>query len=116
MSKDPISNTPSPECYILTNSKKSVNYEKIFQSVKNIITCQNKIALSLEYATMDFEKGLHVGFLNVFENVSLIGCLFHFRQALHRYAAKVGLKRKKHKDETLKVIQGLGNFVRITIL
>ena len=66
------SNHKYPECFTLTNSKRAINYEKIFQSVKNILTGQNKLNLKLKSATMDFEKDLHNGFLNIFEEIKEI--------------------------------------------
>jgi len=49
---------------------------------------------SLEYATVDFEEGLMKAISSVFPEVRLIGCLFHFKQAIWRTASNMGLKSK----------------------
>ena len=43
-----------------------------------------KIITPLASITTDFEEGLIESILNTFEKIKLIGCLFHFKQALWR--------------------------------
>ena len=107
MSRDAISNTASPGCYILTNSKTATSYDKIFQSLKNILTGHSELTLKLKSATVDFERGLHKGFQSNFSDVDLVGCLFHFKQALNRYAGQIGLKKKKFKASTKNLIKNI---------
>ena len=97
MSRDAITNTASPGCYILTNSKRAISYNKIFESVKNLLSCRGQTDLKLKSATGDFERGLHKGFQQSFPGVDLVGCLFQFKQALNRYASKIGLRKNKFK-------------------
>jgi len=63
----------------------------------------------LNSATVDFELGLHKGFKKIFSNVELIDCLFHYKQTLNRKTAKLGLKNRKYKARTQKIIRKLGN-------
>ena len=105
MCRDPVTNTPSPDCYILVNSKTTNSYTKVFRGLEALLTCYNKVELKLKSATADFEQGLHLGLLNVFPKIRLIGCLFHFKQALHRRAAKLGLKKKKYMHDTQRTIE-----------
>ena len=109
MSRDAISNTASPGCYILTNSKTAISYDKIFQSLKNILTSHGELTLKLKSATVDFERGLHKGFQRNFSDVDLVGCLFHFKQALNRYAGQIGLKKKKFKTSTKNLIKNISS-------
>ena len=57
----------------------------------------------LKYCTLDFEQALHSQFSQIFLEVKIIGCFFHFSQALERYAKKVHLDMKQ--QETLDLIQ-----------
>ena len=57
---------------------------------------------------MDFEKAMHIGFTAVFPEIQLIGCLFHFKQALYRYAAKNGCTTNEEKDSTIQLIDLIG--------
>ena len=109
MCKDPMTNTASPDCFMLINSKTGNSYRKVFDSFRALLTCYDKVQLKLKSATVDFEQGLHLGFNQAFHGVRLIGCLFHFKQALHRQAAKLGLKKKRFMDSTQRTIVQLGN-------
>ena len=83
-----------PVCWILTNSKEYQCYKYCFYHFKELITRSNKYKWELKYATVDFEKGLMGSVTKVFPEVRLIGCLFHFKQALWRAAINMGLKSK----------------------
>jgi len=87
-----------PCSFILTNSKIAIHYEKIFRTIKDLVTLHDSIGIKLESCTINFERGLHLAIEKIFLNVRMIGCLFHFKQALHRFASKNKLKIKKLKN------------------
>ena len=45
----------------------------------------------LKYYTLDFEPALHSAFKEIFPSINIIGCLFHYSQALEIYAKKLHL-------------------------
>ena len=62
---------------------------------------------------MDFETAMHAAWAFVFgESCQLVGCLFHFKQALWRRAQKLGLVAKEvnggYWNETRKLIKQIG--------
>jgi len=94
-----------PCCYILSNSKMAISCEKILRSIKDFDTLHNSIQIKLNSRTLNFEKGLHIASGKVFPNIKMVGCLFHFKQALHRFACRNNLKTKKFKRRTNIVIK-----------
>jgi len=58
---------------------------------------------------LDFEAGLINGFKRVFKDSRIIGCLFHFKQALYREAQVQGLTTNDLKEETKSLISSLGS-------
>jgi len=91
-----------------SNSRIAPAYEKMFQTIRILVTNQGALNINPKTCTVGFEKGLHKGFSRVFPEVQLIGCLFHFKQALHRFAAKKGLKKAKYYQLTRRVIAATG--------
>ena len=81
-----------PVCWILTNTKDFQCYKYCLIHFKELVTRSNRLRWSLEYATVDFEEGLMKAISSVFPEVRLIGCLFHFKQAIWRTASNMGLK------------------------
>ena len=84
-----------PVCWILSNSKDYQCYKYCLGNFKELVTRSGHLKWSLKYATSDFEAGLMKSLAKVFPEVRLIGCLFHFKQALWRTAALMGLKSTK---------------------
>ena len=60
------------------------------------MTKYNSIEIKLETITVDFETALINALREIFKNIKIIGCYFHYMQALDRNARKLGFyKRKK---------------------
>ena len=63
----------------------------------------------------DFEKASTNALKYHFPNIEVKGCWFHFRQAIHRRAVKIGLKKDMEKDEYTKFMNSLGAMALIPI-
>jgi len=70
----------------LINSKEENAYFVLFRQLKDIVTDLGLYTWDLKHATIDFEEGLQIAFERVFSKVTIIGCLFHYRQALLKQA------------------------------
>ena len=83
---DSITNAKYPGAYILINSKLFQSYLLVFSAFKNILTKYNSIEIKLETITVDFETALINALREIFKNIKIIGCYFHYMQALDRNA------------------------------
>jgi len=79
MATEPNTLSISPCCYVLSNSKMALSYEKIFRSIKDFVTVHDSIQIKLNSCTLDFKKGLHLALRKVFPSIKVVGCLFHFK-------------------------------------
>lgn len=107
--RDPNTDKLFPVLFALLNSKEEEAYYLVLKHLRDIITEFNFFYWNLEYATIDFEEGLQNAFQRVFPKTNIIGCLFHYRQALYRQAQSRRLITKAKKEETEKLISELGN-------
>ena len=56
----------------------------------------------------DFEEALAAGFQHVYTNASVVGCWFHYAQAIIKLTNKIGLKEAYGSDEDVQnVVQCL---------
>ncbi|KAG1675535.1 hypothetical protein GQR58_014656 [Nymphon striatum] len=79
-----------PLCFALMSGKKSKDYKKVFQTVKQNLPTAPKVSSFV----VDFEKGLWKGLRSVFQNRIIHGCSFHFAQALYKQVQKKGLQHE----------------------
>ncbi|XP_070503123.1 uncharacterized protein [Chironomus tepperi] len=104
---------PRPIIYVLMTDRKESTYTRIFQYIKDAIFPANKCFYKPAAITADFEMALRNGVKNVWQEIEIFGCYFHFCQALHRRASSYDylLERiensEKHK-EFLMMIMRLG--------
>ena len=84
--RDPNTGFVKPAMWALLNSKELECYYHFFRTLKDIVNPNNSLNWSLSSITLDFEHALIHGFTQNFEGVRIIGCLFHFKQALWRHA------------------------------
>ena len=94
---DIITNKRIPAFFCILNSKAEILYYKVLLSVKNIISSFNNIPIKLKSVTLDFELELNKTFENVFANIKIIGCLYHYKQIILRKLKKYGLYNKNFK-------------------
>lgn len=76
-----------PVFYVLATGKTEWMYSHIF----SCISLATERKLDPAYVTCDFEKALHKAVFTHFGRARLIGCFFHFKQALRKKMAKIGI-------------------------
>ena len=97
-----------PASWILVNNKDEETYYYMFNTLKDIVGASGTLKWFLSSVTLDFEAALLQSFSQIFENTKIIGCLFHFKQALFREAQSQGLTKSEMKEGTQILIQRLG--------
>ena len=107
--RDPNTGYLKPALWALVNSKEEECYFQLFQTIKNIVSSSETLSWSLSSATLDFEKGLINAFGRVFSSTRIVGCLFHFKQALYREAQNLGLLKEELKEGAQNVIRLLSS-------
>ena len=104
---DKLTKTKIPAVYILTNNKYINSYVKIFDKVKNIITLENTINLNWKSISIDFESALIESIKKVFNNIRIVGCMFHYIKNIRLNALKFGLFTKINEVITDNLIKDL---------
>jgi hypothetical protein len=90
----------TPVWYVLTQSKNELTYKTILQLC---ITSSEGHFLPGS-VTADFEKALQAAVLLIFVGVTfIVGCLFHWKQAIRRHMIKVCKIDEKHVRRMMKV-------------
>ncbi|KAG1654739.1 hypothetical protein GQR58_024829 [Nymphon striatum] len=80
-----------PLCFVLMSGKKSMDYKKVFQTVKQHLPTAPKVSSFV----VDFEKGLWKGLRSVFENPSFLDAqetLFEWRSSFKLHSYKIRTK------------------------
>ena len=106
--RDPNTGFVKPAAWILLGSKDEETYYQMFRTLKDIAGASGTLEWTLSSATLDFEVALINSFVRVFTDTRVIGCLFHFKQALYREAQNKGLTTDDLIEETQRVISSLG--------
>ena len=106
--RDPNTGYVKPGLWALLNSKDEESYHHLFQIVKYIASSSGTNTWRLESATLDFEVAAMNAFRNQFPNARIVGCLFHFKQALYREAQRQGIVKEDMREETKVLISKLG--------
>lgn len=73
-----------PVFYILLQSKHEWAYTEAFNEVKSALRTNGQSNLNPANIHCDFEKGLMNALADQFPDARVVGCLFHFKQALLR--------------------------------
>jgi len=107
--RDPITDFIKPAMWAILNTKDEESYYQTFRIIKDIVSSSGALNWNLTSITLDFETGLFNGFQRVFPNTRIIGCLFHFKQALFREAQVLGLTTNELKSEAINLISLLGS-------
>ncbi|KAJ0392707.1 hypothetical protein P43SY_011157 [Pythium insidiosum] len=87
MAYDPPSDLYVPIFFVLAGSKDQTTYWRIL----NAIIINTKLRLGPGSVTWDFEQALIRAVLDQFPTVDIVGCLFHWKQALRRKMIDIGL-------------------------
>ena len=108
MIRDPNTGFIKPAMWIVLDCKDEEAYYHMFRMLKEITDSSGSLDWNLASATLDFEPGLMNGFVKAFPNATMIGCLFHFKQALFREAQLQGTPGDENKEATKTVVSQLG--------
>jgi len=68
--------------WAILDSKDEEAYYHLLRIIKDIISQSHSLLWNLSSVTLDFEQALLNAFRRVFPETHIIGCLFHFKQAL----------------------------------
>ena len=86
------------------NNKLKSSYIEIFNYINsNLLNDINENNKNTTIA-LDFESGLIESIKEVFFNAKMVGCYFHFKQALVRNAKKLGFGKNNYKNKLLQLI------------
>ena len=107
--QDPNTGFIKPALWAVLGSKDEETYYQAFKMIQDIVSNSGTLNWSLESVTLDFETGLINAFQRIFKETRIIGCLFHFKQALYREAQTLGLTTNELKEETKSLISSLGS-------
>ena len=106
MSRDFNTNIAAPNCFVLMNSQLQSQYTQIFQKIREKVfegVKENKI--KLKSLSSDFETQLMNSITIVFPNERLVGCLFHFKNALYRNFQMIGFTKRENAKITVVLLK-----------
>ncbi|MEM7106559.1 MAG: hypothetical protein AAF502_25780 [Bacteroidota bacterium] len=79
-----------PFFYCLLPDKTEDSYEKAFAIISNVCRVKNISLDSWSTISSDFEIAIHKGAKNVFPNINIRGCFFHYGQAIYNKVKSMG--------------------------
>ena len=71
-----------PGLFAHINNKKEAGYIYLLNSIKRILTIEGSKFIILKTVTLNFETGLINAVEEVFSNIRIIGCFYHFVRAI----------------------------------
>ena len=83
-----------PLLFVLMSSKRKHDYKKVLKKVLRMLPTTP----SVEQVTADFETAVWGAFRKVLPEVQLLGCAFHWNQALWRKVQELGLQTAYMRD------------------
>lgn len=86
-----------PGLFALTNKKHEEGYYYLFNRIKNILTIEGTVNLSLKSYTIDFESWLINSLSKIFPNIKKVGCYFHNTRAIRSKANKLKILNSEKK-------------------
>ncbi|KAE8993213.1 hypothetical protein PR003_g19743 [Phytophthora rubi] len=87
---DAISNLCIPSCYALTTGKTTKVYDYVMYHTSAAVD----FTMDPAYISCDFEQAIISAVKHQFPRSKVIGCFFHFKQALQRKMLKEGISEK----------------------
>lgn len=84
-----------PLLFVLMSSKRKHDYKKVLKKVLRMLPA----APNVEQVTADFESAVWGAFRKVLPEVQLLGCAFHWNQALWRKVQELGLQTAYTSDQ-----------------
>ena len=102
---DTITGLKIPGIYSLLTNKGDDDYNYLFEYINTLIyTNEEDSNSSKKTITVDFEVPLINNIKKHFKDFRMIGCFFHYKQALFRNAQKFKLTTKSKINQTLNLI------------
>lgn len=83
-----VQNRPRPIIYAIMRGQTTEHYSAIFEFVRDGIISFDGILRSPKLASSDFEQALRLALKKAWPDVELVGCWFHYCQALRTKARK----------------------------
>ncbi|KAG8175298.1 hypothetical protein JTE90_027112 [Oedothorax gibbosus] len=83
--------------FALLQRKDTATYERLFSVLKE------KCQFNPDSVIIDFEAAAIIALKNVFNDVDINGCHFHFAQCLWRNVQKIGLTTDYREDENVRM-------------
>lgn len=81
---------PRPIVYAVMNGQTTEDYANIFKCIRDGIISFDGTTRTPRSATSDFEQAIRLALVKVWPNIRVVGCNFHFCQALRRHARGLG--------------------------
>lgn len=94
-----VGDTAFPVLYALMTHKTTAAYRTVFQKVKELVP-----DFAPRSAMADFEEAPVAAFREVYGDVPVSGCWFHYGQAIVKRVQKIGLKEAYVHDQSVKEI------------
>jgi hypothetical protein len=100
--------------YALTARRTTRVYKEIFKKL-NELAANHNLELNPEIIVSDFEMSSIQAAKQTYVTVESRGCYFHFRQAIFRKAAKLGIRKNYFKPAYSKYVNSFGALAHIPI-
>jgi len=82
MTNDPVTHHPKPLAFILLSTKDEEGNIQALRGLKDLLINYGTRKINLQSITIDFEKAIINAVKFIFPEIKIIGCLFHFKNAL----------------------------------
>ena len=89
----PFADFAFPVCYALMSRKTTELYVKVFQRVQQLVPHFAPMC-----AMADFKEASVAGFQHVYPDAGIVGCWFHYAQAIIKRTNKIGLREAYGSD------------------
>jgi len=110
-----------PCVYALCSSKSKEMYVELFKQIKLILIGDLDVMISTNHympqvCLTDFELAIMTALASEFSGITLKGCFFHFKQAIHRWISNHNYKTTYKTNNTFRIwINKLGALALIPI-
>lgn len=84
-----LAGRPRPIFYVVMRGQSTADYKVVFEHAKVLLSYGSRVVRTPRQATSDFEEAIRSALREVWLGIDLIGCNFHFCQAIRRYARSI---------------------------